>query len=90
MSLASDSAGPFVGHGGYDWHTTLWSDAMGTEVSMDAHGDTAAADVNAWFLGPTSVGGEPMGFPPVHMHHAHIRNGRHACSHPNLDLKHPA
>ena len=83
-------AGPFVGHGGYDWHTTLWSDAMGTDVSVDAHGRTAAADVNAWFLGPTSEAGEPMGFPPVHMHHAHIRNGRHACSNPNLDLKHPA
>ena len=68
-------AGPFVGHGGYDWHTTLWSDAMGTDVSVDANGRTAAADVNSWFLGPTSEAGEPMGFPPVHMHHAHIRNG---------------
>ena len=22
-------AGPFVGYGGYDWHTTLWRDALG-------------------------------------------------------------
>ena len=63
---------------------------MGTNVPRDAQGRTTAADVNAWFLGPTQEAGEPMGFPPVHMHHAHIRNGRNACSNPNLDLKHPA
>ena len=54
---------PLVGVGGYDWHGVAW----------DGVADFGPADVDAWFVGAVAEDGAALGFPPVHVHHAHAR-----------------
>uniref|UniRef100_A0A7S4C091 Uncharacterized protein n=1 Tax=Chrysotila carterae TaxID=13221 RepID=A0A7S4C091_CHRCT len=60
--------GPLVGEGQYDWHRFGWKDIgqFGAEL---AKGD---AWVTAFYFGPTTMEGEPLGVPPVHIHHMHV------------------
>jgi hypothetical protein len=71
--------GPFVSHGGYEWHTVegLWRmpSEMGMPVYVD-HGQVVA--VTAALAG--NVVGEPgaielVRYPPIHQHHFHISPG---------------
>ena len=63
---AFQRAAPLVGRGGYDWHLVLW-DGVGPQAA-----DEGPWNVDAWFVGATDVaGGAILGYPPVHVHHAH-------------------
>eukprot|EP00966_Prymnesium_polylepis_P035456 823421-Prymnesium_polylepis.1 len=54
-----------------DWHTTMWRDVGGFRLG-------AQVEVDAWWVGPMDADGRPLGFPPVHTHHAHVRTA--ACN----------
>ena len=58
--------GPLHGTGGYDWHRVLIFDVGGFTVDRPV-------DLDAWFIGATDTRGATLGFPPVHVHHAHVR-----------------
>ena len=58
--------GPLHGTGGYDWHRVLVFDVGGFAVDRPVN-------LDAWFIGATDERGATLGFPPVHLHHAHVR-----------------
>lgn len=57
--------GPMAGYGGYDWHQVQW-DLLGPTR------DGEMWEVDAWYVGATDDQGATLGFPPVHVHHAHV------------------
>ena len=73
--------GPYIGHGGYDWHGLRWLDVGGFSSARPA-------DVDAWFIGAVNPSGGPLSYPPLHLHHAHVRAS--GCIPYDKDINHVA
>ena len=57
--------GPFVSRGGEAWMQFGWASIL----DLDSVPDLRLGQI---FLGPTDEAGEPIGFPPLHIHHWHV------------------
>jgi hypothetical protein len=78
--------GPFRSRGGYDWHNFLFDDWFGLHKNFTGAGGGLA--LSATLLAPVDAAGELIGYPPLHIHHAHLEklvngpgNGRGAHGH---------
>jgi hypothetical protein len=66
--------GPFLSRGGNDWWTVLAADFGGFTSMLTATGANGSRSprrigLSAHFLAVVDAAGEPLGFPPIHLHH---------------------
>jgi len=66
--------GPFVSTGGNDWWQFAWNDMFGLDGSLDAPSllQQGPVAMTGHFTGPVSSSGDPIGLPPLHIHHIHL------------------
>jgi len=61
--------GPFVSKGGFDWHKMKLEDPYNLGSLIRQHGEI---HVTGFMAAPFAEGGEMLGMPPVHIHHANL------------------
>ena len=62
--------GPLNSSGGFDWHSI---DGPLTLLPLPGSVDAGRRFIAATFFAPTDVGGLPLTYPPIHLHHGHVR-----------------
>ena len=68
-SWTFEHIGPFIGHGA-EWHSGGWNDA-------GRFGQRAKAVwCTAFSFFPMDSSGEPLGLPPIHIHHMHVSSSQ--------------
>ena len=68
--------GPFVSYGAFDWWGFEWTDVLNLPKS-------GTRSISGHWTGPVSADGSALGFPPIHVHHVHIKpceSGLKYCS----------
>ncbi|GBG32821.1 Hypothetical Protein FCC1311_090462 [Hondaea fermentalgiana] len=68
VTVTIDRVGPFYMPGGYDWASGSWQDVGGLRRS---HMGKTFSVMGGMFL-PTFANGTAIGYPPLHIHHAHL------------------
>lgn len=67
--------GPFTSFGGFDWWSIGWLDVI--ELSSQSW----LSSIQAHWTGPVGSDSMILGFPPIHVHHVHVKPCDHAaCS----------
>jgi hypothetical protein len=62
--------GPFVSNGGYDWWQVAWRDMFRLSEVFKTHPE--GIYYTTTFSAGVAPSGEPLSYPPVHIHHIHV------------------
>ncbi|KAK3274663.1 hypothetical protein CYMTET_17163 [Cymbomonas tetramitiformis] len=63
--------GPMTSVGGYDWHSIFYNDPANMKEPLSKN---PKLFITGDFIAVTDEGGEPLPYPPIHLHHVHMYN----------------
>lgn len=70
LSYTIMRVGPFTSNGGYDWWQFAGHDAL--KLSRHVSGGRTIGINSHWVVAIEVASGEPLGYPPMHVHHIHL------------------
>jgi hypothetical protein len=67
-TVSVERVGPFTGRGGMDWTSTGYMDVAGLQSELAGR----SVSLVGGMLAPVHANGTVIGYPPLHIHHAHL------------------